>query len=33
LDKARNLIYFGMTLELLEKHGIREFAKVAMGIS
>jgi len=27
LDKARNLAYYRMTLELLEKHGIREFAK------
>jgi hypothetical protein len=26
-DKARNLVYCRMTLELLEKHGIGEFAK------
>lgn len=31
LDKARNLTYYRMTLELLEKHGIREFAKVGYG--
>lgn len=31
LDKARNLPYFKMTLELLEKHGIREFAKADYG--
>jgi protein-tyrosine-phosphatase len=30
-DKARNLVYYGMTLELLEKHGIREFAKADYG--
>jgi protein-tyrosine-phosphatase len=26
-DKARNLAHYRMTLDLLEKHGIREFAK------
>jgi protein-tyrosine-phosphatase len=31
LHKARNLVYYGTTLELLEKHGIREFAKVGYG--
>jgi len=31
LDKARNLAYYRMTLELLEKHGIREFAKADYG--
>jgi protein-tyrosine-phosphatase len=31
LDKARNLVYYRMTLELLEKHGIREFAKAGYG--
>ena len=31
LDKARNLPYYRMTLELLEKHGIREFAKADYG--
>ena len=31
LDKARNLAYYRMTLELLEKHGIREFAKGGYG--
>jgi protein-tyrosine-phosphatase len=30
-DKARNLPYYGMTLELLGKHGIREFAKAGYG--
>jgi hypothetical protein len=30
-DKARNLAYYKMTLDLLEKHGIREFAKVGYG--
>ena len=30
-DKARNLVYFGKTLALLEKHGIREFAKAGYG--
>jgi protein-tyrosine-phosphatase len=29
--KARNLVYYRMTLELLEKHGIREFAKADYG--
>ena len=29
--KARNLTYYRMTLELLEKHGIREFAKAGYG--
>jgi protein-tyrosine-phosphatase len=31
LDKARNLTYYRMTLDLLEKHGIREFAKAGYG--
>lgn len=31
LDKARNLTYYRMTLELLEKHGIPEFAKAGYG--
>ena len=31
LDKARNLTNYRMTLELLGKHGIREFAKVGYG--
>jgi protein-tyrosine-phosphatase len=31
LDKARNLAYYRMTLELLGEHGIREFAKVGYG--
>ena len=31
LEKARNLPYYTMTLELLEKHGIREFAKAGYG--
>jgi protein-tyrosine-phosphatase len=31
LDKARNLAYYRMTLKLLGKHGIREFAKVGYG--
>src|SRR5215471_11638890 len=30
-DKARNLAYYRMTLDLLEKHGIREFAKAGYG--
>lgn len=30
-DKARNLAYYRMTLDLLEKHGIREFAKDGYG--
>jgi protein-tyrosine-phosphatase len=30
-DKARNLPYYRMTLELLGKHGIREFAKADYG--
>ena len=30
-DKARNLAYYRMTLDLLEKHGIREFAKTGYG--
>jgi len=30
-DKARNLAYYRLTLDLLEKHGIREFAKVGYG--
>jgi len=30
-DKARNLVYYRMTLDLLEKHGIREFAKAGYG--
>jgi protein-tyrosine-phosphatase len=31
LDKEQNLAYYRMTLELLEKHGIREFAKADYG--
>lgn len=31
LDKAGNLAYYLRTLELLEKHGIREFAKAGYG--
>ena len=31
LDKARNQVYFRRTLALLEKHGIREFAKAGYG--
>jgi protein-tyrosine-phosphatase len=31
LDKARNLAHYRMTLELLEKHDIRQFAKVGYG--
>jgi protein-tyrosine-phosphatase len=31
LDKASNLAYYRMTLELLGGHGIREFAKVGYG--
>jgi|SRR6516164_6273300 protein-tyrosine-phosphatase len=31
LDKARNLAYYHITLDLLEKHGIREFAKIGYG--
>ena len=30
-DKAGNLAYYRATLELLEKHGIREFAKAGYG--
>ena len=30
-EKARNLASYGKTLELLEKHGIREFAKTGYG--
>ena len=30
-DKARNLVYYGKTLDLLEQHGIREFAKEDYG--
>ena len=30
-DKARNLAYYRLTLDLLEKHGIREFAKAGYG--
>ena len=30
-DKARNLVYYRATLDLLEKHGIREFAKAGHG--
>ena len=30
-DKARNLAYYRMTLDLLERHGIREFAKDGYG--
>src|SRR6516164_7544082 len=31
LDKERNLAYYGMTLKLLDAHGIREFAKAGYG--
>ena len=31
LEKSGNLAYYTMTLELLEKHGIREFAKAGYG--
>ena len=31
LEKARNLAYHTMTLKLLEKHGMREFAKGGYG--
>ncbi len=31
LNKAGNLTYYRMTLELLEEHGIREFAKTGYG--
>ena len=30
-DKARNLVSYRITLDLLEKHGIREFAKAGYG--
>ena len=30
-DKEKNLPYYRMTLDLLEKHGIREFAKPGYG--
>ena len=30
-DKARNLVYYQMTLDLLERHGIRQFAKAGYG--
>ncbi len=30
-DKARNLVYYRITLALLEEHGIREFAKADYG--
>jgi protein-tyrosine-phosphatase len=30
-DKAGNLVYYRRTLELLEKHGIREYAKADYG--
>jgi protein-tyrosine-phosphatase len=30
-DKARNLVHYRMTLDLLEKHSIREFAKAGYG--
>jgi protein-tyrosine-phosphatase len=30
-DKARNLVYHRMTLDLLDRHGIREFAKAGYG--
>jgi protein-tyrosine-phosphatase len=31
LNKAQNLVYYQMTLELLEIHGMREFAKADYG--
>jgi protein-tyrosine-phosphatase len=30
-DKDRNLAHYGMTLQLLEQHGIRDFAKAGYG--
>jgi len=30
-DKAKNLPYYRITLDLLEKHGIRDFAKAGYG--
>ena len=30
-DKAKNLVYYRMTLDLLQRHGIREFAKADYG--
>jgi protein-tyrosine-phosphatase len=30
-DRAGNLVYYRLTLELLERHGIREFAKASYG--
>ena len=30
-QKAENLVYYGMTLDLLGRHGIREFAKAGYG--
>jgi protein-tyrosine-phosphatase len=30
-DRARNLPYYRVTLDLLERHGIREFAKAGYG--
>jgi protein-tyrosine-phosphatase len=31
LDKDRNLVYFRLTLDLLSRHGVREFAKDGYG--
>lgn len=31
LHRARNLVYYRLTLEVLERHGIREFAKAGYG--
>jgi protein-tyrosine-phosphatase len=31
LHRERNLVYYGRTLGLLERHGIREFAKAGYG--
>ena len=31
VDRARNEAHYGTTLEILEKHGIREFAKTGYG--
>jgi protein-tyrosine-phosphatase len=31
LHRARNLVYYRLTLEVLERHGIREFARAGYG--
>ena len=33
MEKAGNLVYHRITLELLEKHGVRQFANAGMEIS